>query len=151
MNIDPAIWGPNLWRSLHSITFAYPNNPTNNIKQSTLSFFSTLGQLLPCEKCRLNYSQHLRTHPLTDHVLSSRDLLMNWLIDIHNEINMLLGKPVISREHAKELIEQNNQQTNLFIDNTYTKMITILIIIIVIIVLFIVLWYKKTNLSRQFL
>jgi len=143
MNIDPAIWGRNLWRSLHSITYAY----SNNNKQSARSFFTSLSNLLPCEKCRLNYNEHLKLHPLTDAVLSSRDELMNWLIDVHNEINKLLGKSVISREYAKELIARDNHnQTNILA--RYTKLITILVIFILIIIIFIILWYKKTNLPR---
>jgi len=149
MNIDPAVWGRNLWRSLHSITYAYPNNPTNNIKQSTFSLFSTLGDLLPCEKCRLNYSQHLKKNPLTDKTLQSRENLMNWLIDIHNEINESLGKEKISPDRARQLIEEQNQTSQ---DTTQlTKLLTIFVIIVFIIIIFIILWYKKTNLSRQLL
>ena len=133
--MDPSVWGKDLWRSLHRITYAYPDNPSSEDQQNANIFFSTIGNLLPCEKCRLNYKKHLKKYPINDNVLANRDSLMNWLIDIHNETNKILGKPVINREQAKRLIEETE---------SHSQILTIFIIFIVIIILVIILWYKQT-------
>ena len=36
--MDPNIWGPQLWFSLHIITFNYPNTPNNTDKQTYKNF-----------------------------------------------------------------------------------------------------------------
>ena len=43
--------------------------------------------MIPCEKCRNNYKKHLKQHPLTGKVLSSRDNLFMWIIDVHNSVH----------------------------------------------------------------
>jgi hypothetical protein len=71
MNIDPNIWGPHLWKSLHYITLGYPDNPDELTKNNTKNLFMSLKYVLPCAKCRFNYSQHLEKYPLNDLSLAS--------------------------------------------------------------------------------
>lgn len=92
--MDPKSWGPPAWKFLHSITLAYPLNPTKLEKINMLNFFKSVGKVLPCNMCRTNYSRHLSKLPLTDDVLSSRDGLVQWLIRIHDMVNNDLGKNV---------------------------------------------------------
>ena len=52
----PSCWGPMLWGSIHSIAYAY--NPKID-KNNYYNFFTNLGGVLPCEECRVHYSQNL--------------------------------------------------------------------------------------------
>ena len=43
-----AIWGPPLWFTLHTISFNYPVNPTEEDKRRYYKYFKYLGKVLPC-------------------------------------------------------------------------------------------------------
>ena len=42
--MDPNIWGPNMWFSLHSNTFAYPFKPTEE-QAEKMAIFRTLARM----------------------------------------------------------------------------------------------------------
>ena len=86
-NFDPKIWGPKAWFFLESIAMAYPTEPTYDQKKAAENFFSALSFMLPCEKCRDNFKSHIVKYPLNDTVLSSRDNLYKWIVDIHNSVD----------------------------------------------------------------
>ena len=90
--MKPEVWGPHAWIFLHSITLEYPNNPTNEDKLNIKNFFNSVGLVLPCQKCRLNFNSHLKKYPLTDKVLESKSSLVKWMIDIHNCVNVMNNK-----------------------------------------------------------
>ena len=50
------IWGPHLWFSLNSIVFGFPVKPTLEQKQQYITFFKSLGWVLPCSHCRESYN-----------------------------------------------------------------------------------------------
>lgn len=60
-------------------------------------FLQSLGRVLPCKKCRPNYEKYISDHPFD---LRSRDHLVRWMIDLHNDVNKRLGKPILSYEEA---------------------------------------------------
>ncbi|QKF94765.1 ERV/ALR sulfhydryl oxidase [Fadolivirus algeromassiliense] len=101
----PEVWGPHAWIFLHSITMNYPDKPSNQDKKEMKDFFSSLKYVLPCDKCSKNLQKHMIKYPLTDNVLSSRDSLIRWLIDIHNEVNRDNNKPIYSYSTAKNKLE----------------------------------------------
>jgi hypothetical protein len=81
---DPKIWGPVLWKFLHIMAHNYPENPNPQTKASSRQFFFSLRHLLPCETCRVHYSELLsKRQPETD----SSDSLQEWLLWLHNEVS----------------------------------------------------------------
>lgn len=151
MNIDPNIWGSNAWKFMHYITIAYPIQPNEEIKKNAYNFFMSLKYLLPCEKCRYNFGHHLQKHPLTNEILSSRDLLIDWLIGIHNDVNIDTGKPILIREQIlKEYMNpiENKSHYNStilfdYIYNTDNRILTIFIVIILLLIIMIILHYYR--------
>ena len=107
MAIGPNIWGPHGWKFLHFIAMAYPNEPTDEDKQKYLTFFTLVGDLLPCQLCIDNYKKHLLIFPITDEVLSSKINLLKWSIDMHNEVNKDNNKKVYTYNEAIALISNN--------------------------------------------
>jgi mitochondrial FAD-linked sulfhydryl oxidase len=99
--MDPKVWGPGLWLALHSITLNYPHYPTEKEKEEITNFFILTGKVLPCFYCRDNFRRHLKEYPIN---VDSKTELVNWLIDIHNDVNKEIGKPVLSRKEALEKI-----------------------------------------------
>ena len=53
------IWGPSLWHSLHTISFNYPVNPTEEQKNQYYNFFLSLKDVLPCRHCRENFVENI--------------------------------------------------------------------------------------------
>ena len=112
--MHPQFWGPHAWIFLHSVTFAYPVNPTEDEKKQYHQFFHKLHYVLPCYQCAQHYKKHLEMYPISKSVLQTRNNLIEWLIIVHNEVNKSLGKPVLTTE---EVIQEYNQK----IHDTRTK------------------------------
>ena len=54
--IDNDLWGPAAWLYLHTVTRAYPKEPTDEDKANYGAFFRAVAPTLPCPKCRANYT-----------------------------------------------------------------------------------------------
>ncbi len=93
--MNQNIWGPNLWFSLHTMTFTYPLIPSEDDKKNYRTFFYSLQHVIPCAVCKKNYIRHLKEFPVDDH-LESRKKLVYWLIDLHNIVNGETGKKILS-------------------------------------------------------
>ena len=143
-NISPTAWGPPGWKFLHYITFTYPNNPTNKEKESYLNFFKYVGDVLPCEKCRFNYQNHQAKYPLNNTVLSNKQNLVMWLINVHNEVNITTGKKALSYNEVMDIYF--GQKKKPYRVRIYKKYLILLLIFVIIIILCLVL---KTY-SKQF-
>lgn len=100
--MHPEFWGPSGWKFLHSITFQYPVKPTVDDKAHYKEFFNSLKFVLPCQKCAYHYSKHLRKYPI-DIALKSKDDLVKWLIDVHNEVSKSLGKREYSYQEVIDI------------------------------------------------
>ena len=151
----PDAWGPHAWKFLHYVSLGYSENPTNEEKQKYKLFFMLLKDVLPCSTCRKHYSDNLDILPLTDDNLSSRDNLVKWVIDLHNIVNKMKNKPIISYDQAIELItnnfeenndyniHDNNIQDNNITQEGYNDIIKLVIILIGIVFIYTIL--KKRN------
>lgn len=111
MSISPDDWGPQYWRVMHSVAFWYPTEPTNDQKQSAHSFYSALRQLLPCAACRTHYEHILTLRPL-DRAVQNRMALVQWVIDVHNDVNESTGKPRIDFDEAVLRVRLASESTN---------------------------------------
>jgi predicted RND superfamily exporter protein len=107
--ITPNVWGPHGWKFIHYITMAYPENPTLTQKEKYKVFLLLLKDVLPCSLCAKHYEENLNILPLSNHVLSSRENLVRWGIDIHNKVNESNNKPIYKYEDAIKLIDNNSE------------------------------------------
>ena len=89
--MDPNIWGPYFWFTLHTITLSYPDKPTYENKRQYNDFFIGLQNVIPCPKCREHYKNHLSNYPIST-ALDSKEHLVIWLFNMHNIVNESLGK-----------------------------------------------------------
>ena len=95
--MNQNIWGKCTWVLMHSIAVNYPINPTVKEKENVYKFFSTLGDILPCKYCREHYKKNLKEMPI---MAETKMDLIWWTIDLHNKVNILTNKKVISRKEA---------------------------------------------------
>ena len=100
-NIKPDLWGPHLWRFLHYLSLSYPSNPTDEEKEIMLNFLESLQEILPCEKCRYNFNNHLDN--LDMNILNSNETFIRWLFDVHNDVNKSTNKPIMEYDDFVKL------------------------------------------------
>jgi len=142
--MKPEIWGPATWTLLHSITLAYPESPTTEDKENIKNFINSFGKVIPCEKCRINFKSHTEEIPLNDDVLNSRKNFIKWMIDIHNSVNKMNGKKVLTYHDAlKNILMTYNNNNSINSNWSTNKNIIIITLTIIIVILVIVLFYQN--------
>ena len=87
-----TVWGPPLWHSLHTISFNYPVNPTQEDKKHYRDFIISLQYVLPCKYCRINLTKNFKAMPLTMECMKDRESFSRYIYDLHEFINKMLGK-----------------------------------------------------------
>jgi hypothetical protein len=153
--MDNNIWGPYFWFTLHTITLGYTDNPTYQDKRRYNDFFTSVQYILPCEKCREHYKKHLNNFPISIS-LDNKESLVQWLFNLHNQVNISLNKDVMSYDAFKEkyrkiyspnLLEKIESPIN---DNKNGKIIVFIIVLSSIIGFIYYTYYKKRNVSKLF-
>lgn len=115
MGIHSKVWGQYLWRLLHSLTYSYnPKLPTT-IKSKYIRLFHVLKDFIPCPICRNHYTSRCNRNP-PERNMASTDQFVTWLSNIHNEVNMGLGKPYISKRQCDNQYVRNGKLTYDFKD-----------------------------------
>ena len=101
--MNQNVWGPHLWFALHTVTFNYPIKPSAEDKESIRQFFYHLQYVLPCRYCRENYRRNLKETPIR---LDSRRDIVEWLIDLHNEVNGQTGKKTLTYDQVIDIYQR---------------------------------------------
>ena len=124
--MNQNIWGSHLWFSLHTISLNYPLKPNETDKKYYRNFFINLQEVIPCSVCKTNYKRHLNEHPI-DNYLHNRKEIVYWVIDMHNMVNVEIGKKVYSYEkvikkyedvyNKKIILDTNSNDINDKCDN----------------------------------
>jgi hypothetical protein len=107
MGLGPDVWGPHGWKFIHFISLGYPRKPTDDDKNNYRNFFNMIPNILPCSICSNHFKENLIKHPLTDDIMNDRIKLLNWSIDMHNEVNLITNKPIIDYEQGLNLVINN--------------------------------------------
>ena len=131
--MNPEQWGPHAWVLLHTITINYTNYPTKQDKIHYRNFFTSLQHCLPCDACANHYAQNLQRYPLTDEVLSSRTNLVFWLIKIHNSVNIMNGKPIVSNQKAVQIYHDMYRPKTMF--DHIVKHIDVVLMLLILVVI----------------
>lgn len=87
------IWGPHLWKILHSSTERIGNVQYGRLQQEEsrlwIGLLNSLQYSLPCPLCKKHYSSYLIRNKI---VTVNREFIRNWLFNLHSEINNRNGK-----------------------------------------------------------
>jgi len=158
-DLNPEIWGPKAWFFLDSAILSYPDNPTDNIKNSYKTFIISLKDILPCTNCREHFIKYINTNPLTDKILSSRIRIQEWILNLHNNINKFNNKDIITYKNyinyynkiyknsckykCQSNVESFNEYETYVININKNHIALVKIIIIFILLITIIYTYKK--------
>ena len=130
--MKPEIWGPHSWKFLHYMTISYPECPSDEDKQNMSEFINAFQKIIPCYKCRTNFKKHIQEQPLNDSVLKSKKDFVYWMIDVHNSVNKLNNKPIMSYGDALSNLLYTNKKTD------YANLIIFVIIMFMLVIALIV-------------
>lgn len=87
-----SVWGPGMWHYLHTMSFNYPVNPSEDDKCNYRDFVLKLQTVLPCGKCRKNLCKNFKKLPLEVKDMESRETFSKYLYQLHELINKMLDK-----------------------------------------------------------
>jgi hypothetical protein len=98
LTISSREWGPAIWTAIHTVTFAYPEKPSEQHKQHAKNFLLSLTYLLPCEVCRKHFEDMLPSEDDSrwQAILASRTALSRFAYDLHDTVNKRIGKSTAS-------------------------------------------------------
>ena len=137
-NLNPNLWGKYYWGTIHYTTISYPEIPTEYDKINTKQFLESFQYVLPCAKCKIHFAENLKKFQLTDEILSSKEKLIKWGVDLHNQVNINTGKKVITVSAALNIYTNKNNY-----NYDYKQILTIILCIILIIILIWVIKFRK--------
>lgn len=87
-----SVWGPPQWHMLHTISFNYPNQPTEDDKRYYRDFILSLTHVLPCKVCRRNFKTNLEQLPLSISDMQNRESFSRYIYRMHELVNKMLHK-----------------------------------------------------------
>ena len=133
-NINPKIWGPYIWKTIHFVAHGYPEKPNDADKKAYRDFYENIMKVLPCDKCSISSQELFKKIDITS-ALESNEGLIKWAYTFHDAVNNKLGKVSPSFD---DYISKFTNQTVGF-DYTFT----IILVLILIIILMIYLCFKN--------
>jgi hypothetical protein len=101
-----AVWGPAMWHFLHTMSFNYPVQPSQEQKHQYMNFVKSLVYVLPCKYCRMNLKENFKKMPITLETMASRETFSRYIYRLHEHVNtMLKKKSGLSYEEVQERYE----------------------------------------------
>ncbi len=123
-SIDPEYWGKSGWIFLNSIALTY--EPVN--KEHYKRFIMELPFILPCKSCGENLRKNVSS---LDFALESKENLIQWLINIRNDIyndNNLAWKHKNFKNTFDEIFYSYSNKVNIYWWIFFCVLILILLI-----------------------
>jgi len=89
--VDPALWGPHLWRFLHIASESSVCGPSR--KGTWDALFTAMLTGLPCPECTEHYTAWYVAHPLVlpEQGADLRAAVTEWVRALHNAVNVRRG------------------------------------------------------------
>lgn len=91
------IWGPPLWRLLHSLAERLGRQTilllATDEKRAWTNLLKVIGQVMPCLACRNHYREWIARNPLEKFLRSNaiQEDARRWVWALHNEVNLAKG------------------------------------------------------------
>jgi hypothetical protein len=128
--MNTSIWGPCFWLVLHTMSFNYPVNPSEEDKLNYKNLILNLQNVLPCKYCRINLKKNMTLLPLTQNSMKNRESFSRYVYELHEVVNKMLGKKSkLTYETVRERFEhfrgrqgaENNNKEKGCADSLYGK------------------------------
>lgn len=108
---NPKYIGPGMWVAIHTMA---RQATTYDKKKAFVEFMNGLRLSFPCSVCRKHLNTYLDSHPFDDYwtkidPTTGEDIgLFFYTVDMHNSINIRLGKAFMDHQTAIALYSPDN-------------------------------------------
>lgn len=102
MKLLYKIWSPHMWFSLTTLTFSYPNNPSEEYKKQYYSLIHNLPVFYPYDNFDEKFTTILDLYPVSPY-LDSKKSFIKWINFVRNKTNQLYQLP--SQRESEYLID----------------------------------------------
>lgn len=145
----PASWGRHFWTTIHIAAMGYPENPTFEDKVAYKEFYMTIGKVLPCKKCTINFARHIADMPIDSYLIHGKRKLFDWTVYLHNTVNKELGRPQWNTDYAwshyQNLCQKTSQGKNTTLPSNALYHTHIALAIINVIIVFVLIYKLSTT------
>lgn len=155
--MEPKIWGGHVWKSMHYIALALPQNPSAEDKDKYYEFYMSLKHVLPCQKCSDHLKEVYEKYPLKLSAMESASDLFEWTVKIHNEVNKKLKKPIMELSEATKLysnsspiVDDKNCKSYMPIEKPFLMAHIFIICLLILIVILTLATRFKSNIFYKF-
>jgi hypothetical protein len=105
---EQTIFWNTYWKFLHTLTYHYPINPTDENKNQIKQLINRLRQGgLPCEICTKHFIQFSDQHKI-ELFYNSNFKLFEYFVMLHNSINKQHNKKILTINDARLLYKNSN-------------------------------------------
>ena len=102
-----AFWNT-YWILLHTATFYYPTEPSIQDKDDIVKLVQIMNNGgIPCQRCAKHFKEWSTTYPIEDYV-ESREKLLKYFVDLHNDVNTRHRKKLVTIEEAENMYKSSN-------------------------------------------
>ena len=113
---NPELWGPPLWKVLHSLAerLGRHQNPliVADERRAWIAFLRQVEHVIPCQKCRAHYSKWKLSHKLDSFLhyppSTVREEARKWLWGLHAEVNAERGVENLPLADVAAMYEKRN-------------------------------------------
>lgn len=98
------------WNNLHLLSFNYPENPSDDDKKQITNLNNIMMKNgITCSRCKKHFIEQNKANPI-ELSFNSRDDLIKWYIDIHNNVNKTNKKKILTIEEVKKIYKDFNYE-----------------------------------------
>jgi hypothetical protein len=92
-----------LWQLIHTVSFCGRSSEEIIMKEheNILEKLEIIAKLISCKTCQEHYLNELEKAKKLN--LQEKYCLFYWSVDLHNQINQKLGKPILSHQEAFQI------------------------------------------------
>jgi hypothetical protein len=99
---SPEVWGESFWFVVHLGSMSAPDVIPPEKRDKYWGFIDGIPEMLACQKCAVHAREWVEKHRKDkDKIVSSRENLIRFYVDMHNAVNERNGQPVMSVEEVK--------------------------------------------------
>ena len=122
MSFDIKKNGNGMWVFIHLLSL---HATTNELKNNYIMTINSLCQNFPCEQCKPDFENFIKTHPIQNYKIESSAGLFKWSWELHNFVNNKLHKQPMKYDDAlqlyKNIICQNCTAKSILTNNLFLK------------------------------
>ena len=138
--LNPRVWGPHYWFTLHTIARSYPQYPNDVTRKKYYALIQNLPLFIPVPDIGNQFAELLDKYPVTPY-LDSRQSFVRWMHFIHNKVRTATGAPETDQAAAtaayteayREMEPTEPSSTNRRLMMAYVGMATLWALIAVVI------------------